>query len=432
METKFNKFFRRIIEGCTYLFVFLLPWQTKLIIRPASSNFNEISLYLSHLLLLVILALFLIHKIRRHEDDEPISGLWWALTVLDFFLLASFFVASDQVLAFYYYVLFLIGLALFYLLFSGLNARSYEEPFFSKTKLLYSFLSGVLIQAILGISQFLNQRAVACKYLGLASHEPSVLGTSVVEASSGRWLRAYGGFDHPNIFGGVLALALIMAAYLLVKKKVIRSASEMSESIFLFIFYFIALLALFFSFSRAAWLALIIGFVYLLIALILKKDYWTLGRFMVLVLFSALMIFIVAFPYRDLLRARVDASSRLEFKSWHDRQSYLVEAEGLIKNNWLLGVGPGNYVTALERQDNYKKAVWDYQPVHNVFLLLWAESGVFSVVAFVAFLWLLKRDRRNIYSGAMLGALIVLMLLDHWLLSLPFGILFLCLMFGLM
>ncbi len=431
MEIKFSKFFRQLIEALFYLFVFLLPWQTKIILRPANSNFNEISLYLSHVLLLFILVLFFIYKIRRHKQDEPVSGLWWSLAGLDLFVLASFFVASDQVLAFYYYILFLVGLALFYLLFSGLNVSNYEEPSLNKVKLLYSFLAGILLQSVLGIYQFLNQQTPVFKYLGLAHHDASTLGAAVVEIASGRWLRAYGSFDHPNIFGGVLALALIIAAYLLAKKKMIRSAAEMGESIFLFIFYFTSLCALFFSFSRAAWLAFAFGLIYIFILLLFKKDHWVSGRFVVLILFSVLMIFIVAVPYRHLLGVRVDASTRLELKSWNERQEYLVEAQGLIQKNWLWGIGPGNYVVASEKQDNYQKNVWDYQPVHNVFLLLWAESGIGALIAFLIFLFLLKKERRNIYSGAILGALIILMLLDHWLLSLPFGIIFLFLMFGL-
>ncbi len=119
-------------------------------------------------------------------------------------------------------------------------------------------------------------------------------------------------------------------------------------------------------------------------------------------------------------------------KSLSERQEYFNQARELIKDNWLFGVGPGNYTTALISQDKIGGSIWNYQPVHNVFLLLWAESGVLSLLFFILFLiFLIKKDRREAFSWAILGALIVLMLFDHWLWSLPFGFLFLFLFLGL-
>jgi len=426
------KFFKRSTEYLFYLFVFLLPWQTKLILRSSETNFNEISLYASHLILLLILICFFVKQIRTHNPKEKISKFWYFLIGLELFILASFFFATDQVLAFYRYILFLVGLGLFYLLKEGFRKNIYEECCLNKIKIIYSFLISVFFQALLGIHQFLTQSSFAFKYLGLAAHSPDSLGASIIETASGRWLRAYGGLDHPNILGGVLTVALILAAHLLAKKKMLNSRQEIWESIFLFIFYFFALFALFFTFSRAAWLALIIGLIILLIDLVIKKDRWILGRYIALLFFSAILIFIIAFSYRDLINTRLQATSRLEVKSLSERQEYFNQARELIKDNWLFGVGPGNYTTALISQDKIGGSIWNYQPVHNVFLLLWAESGVLSLLFFILFLiFLIKKDRREAFSWAILGALIVLMLFDHWLWSLPFGFLFLFLFLGL-
>jgi O-antigen ligase len=144
------------------------------------------------------------------------------------------------------------------------------------------------------------------------------------------------------------------------------------------------------------------------------------------------MLFIIACPYRELLNVRINGGTRLEQKSLNERREYLVQAKDLIKGNLLFGVGTGNYVSALERQDQNKKSIWDYQPVHNVFLLFWAESGIFAFFSFLAFLFfLIKKNRRAVFSGAIFMAIIILLLLDHWLLSLPFGILFLFFILGL-
>lgn len=426
------KSLRKTIERLFYLFVFLLPWQTKLILRPAATNFNEISLYASHLLLLAILILFFYYKFKQRRGSEKVSWLWGLLMILEVFILFSFFVAPDQVLAFYHYVLFIFGIGVFYLLWDTMQIDGYKEEPLDKFKVIYSFLAGMFLQAILGIYQFLNQTSLVSKYLGLANHDPNLAGTAVVETASGRWLRAYGGFDHPNIFGGVLAIALIFTAYLLAKKKIIRSGKEVAESIFLFIFYFTALIALFFAFSRAGWLAFGAGLAVLLITLIAQKDRWIIGRFLALVFFSATMVFLIACPYQELLQTRVEMETRLEQKSVTERELYFTQAAGLIKSHPLLGVGSGNYPLVLEKEDNSAHNVWDYQPVHNVFALLWAESGLFALLSFLGFLGLLIiKNRRSVFSGAVFVALIILMLLDHWLLSLPFGLVFLFFILGL-
>jgi O-antigen ligase len=227
------------------------------------------------------------------------------------------------------------------------------------------------------IYQFFTQSAPACKYLGLASHNPADLGESVVETISGRWLRAYGGFDHPNILGGVLAISLILVAYLLAKKKILNGSRQIWSSIFLFVFYFVGLYALFFSFSRAAWIALIVGLLVLLITLICFYDKWVLGRFIALIFFTLVLAGIVALPFQELVSARIEVETRLEQKSINDRYTYLLESRELLKNNFPFGVGIGNYHTALSLADNNKKAVWDYQPVHKfLFYVLFTETGL--------------------------------------------------------
>jgi O-antigen ligase len=401
---------KKITEYLFYLFIFLVPWQTKLILRPAPTNFTEISLYATQFLLLVILLLFFIHRLGDKKSEINIPLAWYLLIGWELFIFISIWIAPDSVLAAYHYLSFVIGLAVFFLLYIGTGAGSYEDNFFAKGKIIFSFLAGVFIQAILGIAQFLEQSSFACKYLGLAAHDPSVLGTSVVEVASGRWLRAYGGLDHPNILGGVLAVALLLAAYLLAKKKILHKKREVAESILLFIFYFICLFALFFTFSRAAWLSLAVGLIILLIYFIRRKDKWVTGRFVALLFFSAVLLAIVFFPYQELVVARMSDSQPLEQKSITERETYVGQALNIIASRPLLGVGLGNYTTVLAQRSGAKdlkvSAVWSYQPVHDVFLLIWAESGIFALLFFLGFLF-------------------------HWLFSLPFGLLFLFLVLGL-
>lgn len=437
MHKRLAFFFAKAVEYSVYLFIFLLPWQTKIIIRPGVTNFTEISLYFSQLLLLSILIAYFGQQLQRREDSEPISASWIALAVFEAAVLASFFVAPDQALAFYHYAVLLLGVGLFYLLRTGREGNGYEDGLLDKGKAIASFLAGVFCQAVLGLYQFLCQHAPANKFLGLAAHHAEQAGTAVIEAGSGRWLRAYGGLDHPNILGGVLAISLILVAYLLAQRKMIRSWREALSSILLFIFYFISLTALFFTFSRSGWLAYGVGLAGVGVALAWQRDRWIIGRFLALVFFSLIMSFMIAFPYRELAFARTSGAwqgeGRLEQKSLSERWEYLDESKEIIQENWLIGTGVGNYVVVVGKKDGYSQDPWSYQPVHNAYLLLLAQSGVVALVSFLAFLFFfVKKDRRAAYTGAVVAALLVIMIFDHWLISLPFGWIFLLLILGLL
>lgn len=385
------------------------------------------------MVLILILVFFFWYKIKNKDFAERVPEIWYFLAGLELFTFFSFFFAPDKCLAFYRYILFLLVLGLFYLLREGTNLKNYEDSLFDKTKVIYSFLTSILFQATLAIYQFLSQNSFAFKYLGLAEHNPQDLGVAVIETSTGRWLRAYGGLDHPNILGGVLAISLILAAYFLAKKKMLDSSKEVWESIFLFIFYFFGLFALLFTFSRSAWLSFVVGLAILLVILIRQHDRWVLGRYIALLFFSIVLAVIALFPYQELLQTRLLAAGRLEEKSLTERQEYLIQAETALKTNWLFGVGVGNYTVVLKDRELIKKPAWDYQPVHNSFILLWAETGLFSLIFFLGFLiCLIKKDRREKFSWAIFVALIIIMLFDHWLLSLPFGLVFLFLILGLL
>ena len=417
------KYLKRLTEISLLIFVFLLPWQTKLILRPDINNFNEISLYLSQIVLLLTIIFFLSYQLLKKREDKKVPKIWYFLGVLEIFYFISFFFAQDKLLATYSFTVLLFGLTLFYLLRVGLNKAQYEDSCFNRVRAIYVFLTSIFLHSVLGIYQFLTQSSFANKYFGLASHDPQVLGTSVIEASSGRWLRAYGGFDHPNIFGGVLVFALLLTAFLLAKRKIINSRIQAYGLLLMFVSYFVYLTALFFTFSRAAWLAFFVGLIFLAVGIVRKEDKWVRGRFFILIFFSIVLFLLAALPYKDLIGSRLTADSRLEQISLTERTSQVFSAKNVIKKNPIFGIGAGNYVNFVEKEFDAKN---DFvQPVHNSYLLLWAESGILSLLALLLFFYFLIRDgRRQTFSLAVIVALLLLMIFEHWFFSLPFGIIF--------
>ncbi|HZJ40845.1 MAG TPA: O-antigen ligase family protein [Candidatus Saccharimonadales bacterium] len=424
-------FFKRLTEIFLLIFVFILPWQTKLVLRPAVNNFNDISLYVSHLVLLLALICFFIYKIWTKDSGRKTPVIWYFLGILEIVMVVSFFYAPDRLLATFHYLLFLGGLGLFYLVREGINRAAYEDGCLNRIRIIYVFLASTFLQASLGIYQFLSQKSFAFKYLGIASHNPEVAGTAVIETVSGRWLRAYGGLDHPNVLGGVLAIALILSAYLLARKKIINSNIQIWGLIMLFFSYFFALIALFFSFSRAAWLAYAVGMLILMVVIFKREDRWVAKRFFALLFFSLALLMVAALPYHELAVTRFYAEGRLEQISISEREEYTLQAGQIIKNHPWFGVGNANYVKYLELNSQVDNFIY-YQPVHNVFLLVFAENGIFAFLSVTLFLvFLAFSRRRQNFAFSIIAAMVIMMMIDHWLISLPFGILFFFLVLGL-
>ncbi|MCX6798024.1 MAG: O-antigen ligase family protein [Candidatus Falkowbacteria bacterium] len=431
-------YLKKIITYLSYLLLFLLPWQTKLILRPDFSNYNEIGLYAWEIILIILVLLFLIYNFKiifKAPEMKKIPVYLWLLAIWELFTFVSIFVAPDKLLALNYYFLFLLGLALF----SIIKSKDLDIP---RPKLTLAFLLSLSFQAGLAITQFLLQTTWANKYLGLAYHNPGLAGTAVIETASGRWLRAYGGFDHPNILGGVMLIGLLSAAHYIINlprgEREKKTETEYSKlrikpwpTLFIWVFYLLGLMALYCSFSRTAWLAYGAALFILAIFYIKEKAWPNLGKLFALVILSTVLIFSLNSCFHELSFTRLTGQGRLEAKSVSERQEYLAQAATLIRSNYLLGVGRGNYVKSLSV--NNLVTPTDYpQPVHNVFILALAEIGIFGFLSFVAWLfYTIKKTSARALGAGIFIALIILMFFDHWLWSLPFGLVFFWLVLAL-
>ncbi|MCU0679137.1 MAG: O-antigen ligase family protein [Planctomycetes bacterium] len=352
---------KKIIEYGLYLLVFLLPIQTRWIVKAgeiggAYSEYGTISLYGADILLFLLLVLLIVYKLRVTSCELRVTRIWWVIAGLELMVFVSIFVASDKVLALYRYGVFLSGVGLFWLVTSA---------GYNRVKLIYAFLAGILLQAVLGIWQFLTQSSFANKWLGLAFHDAGALGTSVIETvgadgvgdpstwlGAGRWLRAYGGLDHPNVLGGLLVVGILTMAYLMLGRKQIANefsifnfqfSNNFQFSIFNFSIFIILIACLFFTFSRSAWLGLVVGLMVMLGTAVIRKDYWAQKKILEAVLAGAVMVFILFNIYGNLVSTRLSQTGRLEVKSTNERIESYKDAWGVIKSNWWLGAGIGNY-----------------------------------------------------------------------------------------
>ncbi|MCD4693769.1 O-antigen ligase family protein, partial [bacterium] len=123
----------------------------------------------------------------------------------------------------------------------------------------------------------------------------------------------------------------------------------------------------------------------------------------------------------------------LEIKSTQERITSLEQSKKIIKDNLFFGTGIGNYTLVLKKYYGEEK-YWPYQPVHNTFVLILAEIGLFGFFSFIVIFFYLiyKSFKYDLFINlALLTSLFVFMFFDHWLWSLHFGILFLWMIFGI-
>lgn len=403
---------RQLIVGSIYFLVFLLPWSASWIWREvywsgAKWQAGTRLFFATEILIWLIFAfsaafyLTVAKTSRVFKNVKPgwrspqimavVFLLWAGLTV---------FWSPDYFLALFGWGKLATAIILFCLILKFKLSRRW---------LAWSLALAAVGQSFLAIFQFFQQRVAANKWLGMAEQLPEVLGTAITGDGFSRWLRAYGSFNHPNILGGFLALGLCLIFYLYLK-----SASVIERRLSLFAAGLTAA-GLFFSFSRGAGLALGVAFIVQLVIISLKER----ARQKKALFFMAycLMVWLaLALIFWPLLAGRLTVNDRLENKSISERLTGLNEGLTMISQSWLRGGGIANYTYWLYRQ-NTDWPGWVYQPVHNFYLLIWAELGLVGLLIFGWFLALIifLIFKQRCYYGA--GLLLILLLVgffDHY------------------
>jgi len=421
----------KLIEYLFYLYLFLLPWQTRLIIKEGILNnghweWGTYSLYATDIVFILLLVLFCFNLLtnssisnsqflisKQIQNPKPSKTFKFQLLVIIFllFVFLSVFWAKDSGLAFYWALRICQGVILFFLI---------KKIDFSFLKAGFSLVFAGLIQVFLGLSQFINQRVFASKWLGIAAQDSSQSGVSVVETAEGRILRVYGSLPHPNVLAGFLVFVILISfiLYLLVKKSWIRYFVLFSASLMTII--------LFLTYSRAAWLSLIIS-IFFIAFFIFKKNYVNL-RTSFFEFFGLILIITLIFSglsLRDLI-VRVEVRGKLENRSVNERIFNFQRSLEIIRDNFPFGVGIGNYTLALYQKYSNLSS-WDAQPVASIYFLILSELGIIGLILF--FLIIVFSLKFRVYS-LLLMSLLIIGFFDHWLFSLPFGILLFWLAIG--
>lgn len=210
----------------------------------------------------------------------------------------------------------------------------------------------VIAFSLIGIAQFLVGRTLGGPFyfLGERTFNINTPGIALVTFFGREFLRPYSTFPHPNALAGFLAVALA----LILGSKIDSGLKLMS--------LLIGGLAFALSFSLGAFLAVLVA---IIIFLLIKNHK------------KAKKIIIPAFPFGGIVISLVFAIFAREitfssvFPESVEKRLFLAEAaKEVFSQSPILGVGLNNFFIASN----------SLQPVHNVFLLVLAETGIVGLL----------------------------------------------------
>lgn len=238
-----------------------------------------------------------------------------------------------------------------------------------------------LIFSVFGAIQFVTKKTIAnIGYYPDANY--FITYRSLVRASSV--------FLHPNDFSSYLLVTTPLAFVWGVEKKGY-------ESLIGFLTAVAGLFALVLTFTRSAWIALLVA-----VLLTLARRYWRIFLGLTLVIMLAFGIIFVKYQKgAESLLLRLEASPD---RSVSDRTWAYEAGLEMVKSNPLFGVGIGQYVV---RYPDFKpyEASWTAKgervpmTAHNLVLEITSELGILGLTLFFIFLYLFSKRIKKLASS---------------------------------
>lgn len=202
--------------------------------------------------------------------------------------------------------------------------------------------------------------------------------------------RVYGTLKpyNPNLLGGYLVAGipalLGVSAYYLSDKKIKSCLIWLGMAL-------LTVVTLFSTGCRGSYLGLmaIMAGTFLISAKYLWQNYKNLYLSLiggVVGLMTMAMLFITSLRIRvlSIFAMRQDSSNSFRFNVYNSSFE-------MFKDNWLLGIGIGNQ-NFRETYGLYMKTGFDALSAYNIFLEIGVESGIFALIAFVGFLFVMIKN----------------------------------------
>lgn len=179
-------------------------------------------------------------------------------------------------------------------------------------------------------------------------------------------------FDSPNQLAITLSPGIIIGSYFLIRKKISLSW------LIIFLFFIVQVFALWKTASLGAWIGILVAIFFIFSSHfnILKPKNVFLSFLTVSLLSTLLVINNSLIVTRDPFKNINSIDSRLVV--------YRV-SQKILKENYSFGIGLGNFQSKyLSEQKNFPPfPQWAIPHSHNIFLQIWLEGGLISLISFL-------------------------------------------------
>ncbi len=292
-------------------------------------------------------------------------------------------------------------------------------------KIIIALSVGVLYSAIIAIGQLISQKSLGgiFYFLGERSFDVITPSISVVYIFGNKLLRPYATFPHPNVLGGFMAvIALVVLAYLLIEKS---DEKQKKQQIFFTFICAICLLVVFISFSRLAFFTTILGIIFLLIIhqfFLKSSSFKKLQKFLSRRFWIIIFILYLLFLFSIFTPKFITKKLGVYKKSIYERADLIDKSIQLVNSHKVFGVGLNNSIAQQRLIYAMRSDIYTFQPVHNLFLLIAAETGLVGL--FMFFLGLFVTFYKSLNKPIVFIALVTLSILgsfDHYLFTLQQG-----------
>lgn len=409
-----------------YLLILFLPTQLGKHLWPSWTLVNGLKIdYLSPtifftdiLLILTIIFWFAdIYKKNKVKNIKSciINSKFYILALFFFFLFSFFYLnpPAHILKLFKFLELLLFGL------YVSKEIKTMKQ--LNNVTILLSL--GILFESSLSIFQFIKQSSIGGLFywFGERTFNNGTPGIAQAILNGKLILRPYGTFSHPNILGGYFLVALFLLNICHCEEISPRNRrSNLFIKFTKIIIYILIFETIFLSFSRSVWM--VSGALFLTIGILnIKKLFLLIPKnkpfFIIFIIFITIITFIIKPP----LVARFQSLQTTDKESLTKRTDLNTIAFKMWQSSPIIGVGLNNFIPNTPRFTKTETTVRWYQPVHNIYLLILAETGL---IGFGLFLWFFYKTFKNIFlnqKSHLLNPLIIVLALgvfDHYFLTL--------------
>ena len=263
-----------------------------------------------------------------------------------------------------------------------------------RTKIFRAIWISGTLAALVGIVQFLLPFAVGLNsaltiwkkitplFLGSSFGELVINNPSwLVNVSGKTWMRAFGFFPDPHTFSFFMGLCFfICLGYFAWEKKWKWKVLAGISTVFMF-------LATVLSFSRGAYLGMLLGSLFFFIILAVKFF----GKTGKIAIVGVALAFLLSIFFQETIQNRLTSVFNPKEGSNTERIKNWKQAFEIVRNYPLSGIGLGNYTFYIDPSSKERSSIY----AHNTFLDIAAETGILNGLLFI-FLILISLSRSAI------------------------------------